>query len=285
MKRFTTDWGAYMKKSNMLKGGTHWLTLIVATALAFSPVASQTSAQTTANKTDKKEILTKARQSYYVLQNEGLKSFQCVIQPDWKQLLAYLMQKPVPADSPLPAKLSAVQYSAVIDEQGSVKLTPSRPAGANFDSELDQIITEGQQVVDGFFKSWVPMLVTGAFPADQDQNYDLSDQPDGYHLVQKVGDASIELILSKEIVLTAMKVTSSTVNVLMLPKYLKTEKGLLLTGVDTDINKGTQIVNFQVQYQTIEGFQLPDKVSYQVTSPSYKASFDLGFTHFLLTKR
>jgi hypothetical protein len=173
----------------------------------------------------------------------------------------------------------------VIDEQGSVKLTPFWPAGSNVDSSLDQIITEGQQVVEGFFKSWIPMLVTGAFPADQDQNYALSDQPDGYHLIQTVGDATVEMILSKEIVLTAMKVNSSTANVLMLPKYSKTEKGLFLTGVDTDINKGTQIVNFQVQYKTVEGFQLPDKVYYQVTSPAYKTSFDLKFTQYQLTKR
>jgi len=272
-----------MRLSKVCAIATSLLLVSFATTFAVRPAVGQ--APTAAPKPDKKEILDKARQSYYVLQNQGLKSFQCVIQPDWKQLLAFLMQKPVPADSPVPAQLSAVQYSAVIDEQGTVKLTPSRPAGANVDSGLDQFITEGQQVVDGFFKSWIPMLVTGAFPADQDQNYELSEQSDGYHLVQKVGDASIELVLSKEIVLTAMKVTSSTANVLMLPKYSKTEKGLLLTGVDTDINKGTQDVNFQVQYQIVEGFQLPDKVSYQVTSPAYKASFDLSFAKYQLAKR
>jgi hypothetical protein len=261
------------------------LLISFAAALAITPAAGQTTPQTTAQKPDKKEILAKARQSYYVLQNEGLKSFQCVIQPNWTQLLAYLSEKPVAANDPLLAKLSAVQYSAVIDEQGSAKVTPVRLAGANADSNLDQIIAQGQQVVDGFFKSWGPMVVTGAFPEEQDQNYDLSDQPDGYHFIQKAGDASIELILTRDVVLTAMKVTSPTANVLMLPKYSKTEKGLLMSGVDTDINKGTQVVNFQVQYQTIEGFQLPGKVSYQVTLPSEKVSFDLSFTQYQLTRR
>jgi hypothetical protein len=261
------------------------LLISFAAAFATTPAAGQTAPQTAAQKPDKKAILGKARQSYYVLQTEGLKSFQCVILPNWKQLLAYLIEKPVTENDPRLAQISSVQYSAVIDEQGSAKVTPVRPAGANADSNLDQIVAQGQQVVDGFFKSWGPMVVTGAFPEEQDQNYDLSDQPDGYHFVQKAGDATIELILTRDVVLTAMKVTSSTANVLMLPKYSKTEKGLLLSGVDTDINKGTQVVNFQVQYQTIDGLQLPGKVSYQVTLPSEKVSFDLNFTQYQLAKR
>ena len=274
-----------MKASNVTKAGLNWLALIVATALAFAPIASRTPAQTSANKPDKKEILVKARQSYYVLRNEGLKSFQCVIQPNWKQLLAYLLEKPVTDNDPRLAQIAAVQYAAVIDEQGSAKVSPVRPAGANIDSSLDEVITGGQQVVDGFFKSWGPMVITGAFPEEQDQNYDLSDQPDGYHLIQKAGDVSIEFILARDIVLTAMKVTSPSTNILMLPKYSKTEKGLLMSGVDTDINKGAQVVNFQVQYQTLEGFRLPGKVSYQVTLPSQKGSFELNFTQYQLTKR
>jgi hypothetical protein len=274
-----------MNTSRMKATAVSCVLVTFAAGFAIAAAASQPALQSAPAATDKNAILQKARQSYYVLQNEGLKSFQCVIQPNWKQLLEYLMQKPLPANDPKLAMLNALQYSAVIDEQGSVKLTPFRPAAANIDSSVDQVIAEGQQVVDGFFKSWIPMSVTGAFPADQDQNYALSDQPDGYHLIQKVGDATVEMILSKEIVLTAMKVTTSTANILMLPKYSKTEKGLLLNSVDTDINKGTQVVNFQVQYKTVEGFQLPDKVSYQVTSPSYKASFDLNFINYQLTKR
>src|ERR1700722_13407865 len=103
-------------------------------ALAGTPAAGQTAPQTAAQKPDKKEILVKARQSYYVLKNQGLKSFQCMIQPSWKQLVEYLTQKPVRADNPELAKLNTVQYSAVIDEQGSAKITPFRPPGADVDS-------------------------------------------------------------------------------------------------------------------------------------------------------
>jgi hypothetical protein len=44
-------------------------------------------------------------------------------------------------------------------------------------------------------------------------------------------------------------------------------------------------VNFEVQYQTVEGFQLPGKVSYQVTFPTQAVSIEMSFSNYQITKK
>jgi type II secretory pathway pseudopilin PulG len=66
---------------------------------------------------------------------------------------------------------------------------------------------------------------------------------------------------------------------------LNVDRGLLLmTGFD-DINSGSQKVSVQIQYQTIEGFQLPSKVSYVVTSSGQTVPMDMYFAKYQLGKR
>ncbi len=86
--------------------------------------------------------------------------------------------------------------------------------------------------------------------------------------------------------LTTLKVTTPSTIVVMNPKYVKTDKGLLLSSVNSDINNGTQKVNFDVQYQTVEGFQLPEKVGYQVALPSSQTvSVEMLFSKYQITKK
>jgi hypothetical protein len=96
---------------------------------------------------------------------------------------------------------------------------------------------------------------------------------------------NIEVLLTKDYVLTTMKSTAPGVVILQKPQYTKTDKGLLMTGLDDDINNGSQKVNIQIQYQTVEGFQLPGKVAYQVTFSGQTVPLDMTFTKYQLTKR
>ncbi len=262
-----------------------YLLLAFAFVLAVPLAAGQNPAQSAAAQPEKKAVLEKARQTYYILENQGVKSFQCIVQPDWKKFMDFMAQKPTPAHDPHLALLGPVQYSVVVDDQGNAKVTPFLATGGTPDSSLDQIVGGAQQMIAGFFQSWDSMVLSSLFAPSEDDNYTLSERPDGYHLAEKAGEQNIDLLLTKDSLLTTMKVTAPGVIILIQPKYTKIEKGLLMTGLDDDINNGSQKVNLQIQYQTVEGFQMPEKVNYQAVFTNQKVEIEMNFTKYQITKR
>src|SRR5258708_13288764 len=49
-----------------------------------------------------KQVIDKARVSYYALKDQGLKTFHCNVEPDWRKFLEGVTKKPAaPADPPL----------------------------------------------------------------------------------------------------------------------------------------------------------------------------------------
>ena len=259
--------------------------MLLAVVFAISPAAGQTPAQPAAKPLDRKTVLEKARRTYYILEDQGLKSFQCIVQPDWKKFMDTEEQKPANGEDPRLALLSPVYYSVAVDNQGDPKITPNRPTGGTPDSSVDQMIAGAQRSVLGFFQTWNSMVLSSLFSPSEEDSYTLSEQPDGFKLAEIAGEQHIEISLTKDYVFTLMHVTAPGVVISIYPKYTKIDKGLLLmTGFDDDINNGSQKVSVQIQYQTIEGFQLPSKVSYQVTFSGQTVPMDLYFTKYQLGK-
>jgi hypothetical protein len=259
--------------------------LLFAVALVLVSAGCKTSAQSETKPADKTQLLLKARQIYYVLQNQGLKSFQCTIQPDWAKFAKYMAQNSTSVDDAKIALVTPVAFTGVVDEQANGTATPILPAGGIIDPSVDQMVGGAKNIIEGFFKSWGSVVVTGIFAPSDDANLTFSEQPDGYHFSQKTGDANVDIVLTRDSLLTSLKVTTTSSVIVMKPKFAKTDKGLLLSSLDSDINNGTQRVNFDVQYQTVEGFQLPEKVSYQVSFPTESVSIEMRFSKYQITKK
>lgn len=273
-----------MSRSNKSTVALSCFTFLLAVALAISPAAGQTPAQPAAKAPDKKTILQKTRQTYYVLEDQGLKSFHCIVQPDWKKFMDSQAENPGTPDPRLPM-LSPVQYSVAVDNQGDPQIAPIRPAGGTPDSSVDGMVAGAQRAILGFFQSWDSMVLSSLFSPSEEDSYTLSDLPAGYKLSEIAGEQHIEISVTKDYLFTLMHVTAPGVVISIIPKFTKTDKGLLLmTAFDDDINNGSQKVSVQIQYQTIEGFQLPSKVSYVVSFSGQTVPMDLYFTKYQLGK-
>jgi len=223
----------------------------------------------------KEELLTKADSTYYFLQNLGLQSFRCTVQPNWAQIIS---------DQGQLALLRDVEYSAVIDDHGVETITAFRTDDAAIDASVSQIVNGVKETIEGFFESWNNMVFLPLFAPAADDSFGFSWDATGYHLTQKTADSDSELTMTKDALVTAMKVVTGGSTISMQPKYTKTEHGLLLTELDShiDSSSGSQLVNFEVEYQLIQGFELPVKVGYQVTLPSQTVSIDIAFADYKL---
>jgi hypothetical protein len=113
----------------------------------------------------------------------------------------------------------------------------------------------------------------------------MEEQGDGYLFKGSGPTEGQEFVLNKDYTLLSMKVVSGGTVVAMTPKFTKIDKGLLLTGIASDINNGAQQIAIQIQYQLIGGFQLPTHVWFRITAPSQAPILiDMEFNKYAVNK-
>jgi hypothetical protein len=247
------------------------ITLLCAVAAAFafaaSPAARPAPGQLSATKVTKREVLQRAHDAYYTLQARGLKSFQVNIEPNWKQFIDDMKKTQAPSEQRM-AVLSLIQCAVTVNGQGEATVTPYSSDGKEIDHIVDDSVGGLKQMVQGFYQTWSAMVFTSVFPDVDDTSFTMQEQVDGYLFTGSGPSAGQEFVLSKDYTLMSMKVVSGGTQVAMTPKYTKIDKGLLLTGISSDINNGAQQIGIQIQYQLISGFQLPTHVWFRITAPS-----------------
>lgn len=107
-----------------------------------------------AQKPDSAEVLRKAEASYYYVQSQGLKAFQCNVQVVLKQ---------PEGDPSKVARLKQIQFSVVVDDQGKATVTPFRSDGGAIDHDLDEMVGGAKQMIEGFLQSWDNFVFLGTF--------------------------------------------------------------------------------------------------------------------------
>jgi hypothetical protein len=280
-----------MSRISQRKSAYSWPALTFAAAISMLLTAGQASSQSVpkqstaangqpnsaAQELNPAEVLRKAETSYYSAQRQGLQAFRCNVQ--------VILKQPEGDPSKL-ARLKQIQYSVVVDDQGKAIVTPFRADGGAIDHDLDEAVGGAQQTIEGFFQSWNNFVFLGIFTPSADKDLaGAAEQPDGFHFTERNGDTNLELVLAEDSLWTMMKMSSPLVIIQMWPKFTRSDNGWLMTSADSDINNGTQKVSFQILYQPIEGFQLPETVEIQVAATNQAISIEMKLSSYQLTKR
>jgi hypothetical protein len=166
-----------------------------------------------------------------------------------------------------------------------VQVAAFLPSGATIDPSLGQMVGGIQQTITGFFQTWNSLVLSALLPAPTDPDLIFSSDADGYHFGKKSQGTSVDLVVTKNALLTEMKVVTPSETVVLKPGYIATDKGLLLTSTSSDLNNGAQKVDFQLQYQEVDGFEMPVMAAYQVTLPNQVVAIDLSLTDYKIVKQ
>lgn len=245
----------------------------------------------TADLPNKKEIITKARQSYYNLRTQGLASYRCDLTPNWDSLLAGTRKKdPASADKAVKT-LSQIHFSMSLDADNKVQITHNQPppaVNAEQASGFDQIFSGMQEMITGFFQTAEIYILGTPFP-EVNSEYQLEDQGGHYLLSYKEGEAAVVVIMDKDLVMSSVTVTTSAYTSTIQPQFLKNSKGLLLTGYmaiykSKSPGEDTQL-NVQVVYQEVNGLQLPQKLNLSGSYGSNPFAVEVGFSGYQITRK
>lgn len=215
-----------------------------------------------ADKSDKKQVIQKARASYYSLQANGLVEFQCDLAPDWNALLQEQRKTNPNAVDQTVQLLGQLRFTVTLGTRGPAKITHTTiaPANAEMTKALEQIYGGMEQMVTGFFDTWKPFMITSPLP-EANSAYQLEEEPNQWSLSYKEGPADVATTMTKDLAISALKVTTAEFNSTLKPQFSASPKGLLLAGYQAEYYgkspAETTKLNVRIGYQEVSGLQLP----------------------------
>jgi hypothetical protein len=212
---------------------------------------------------DRARIVEQARRSYYSLRAVGLDEFQSTVKPNWEVVLRdELKTSPENAQAALKL-LNGLHFSMLLDKDGKVTMSHHADVEPTNDKQREgfaQIYSGMDQAVSGFFATWSMFMLTSPFPPAETE-YQLEDLGRQYRLSYKDGSADVVTLMSKDLIISEVKVTSTEYVSSVRPQFTRTATGLVLSGYSADYQPtsgpGMVKLDVKIQHQPMNGLQLP----------------------------
>jgi hypothetical protein len=212
-------------------------------------------------KTSDKSLLEKTRSLYDSPFLQGLVSFDCAVQFDWKQHFLEVLPSIPPAAVPTINHLQAIQHRVFVNPSGAVVSSiPKAPdlSGIPKATELEQVY---DAMVPGGINAWMPFGRNVILP-DGPTQYSFEKMDSGYKLALNGAGVKANLLLAEDLRIT------SGVRQLPQPTRFSTEfitgpRGFQLRSVKTADTNGpsNEVAEFSYTYQDVDGFQIPAKIT------------------------
>ncbi|HEY6968289.1 MAG TPA: hypothetical protein VJA94_03725 [Candidatus Angelobacter sp.] len=260
-----------------------WISLV----FCFVALPVFSSAQAIANK---QAVLSQARRSYYNLRDEGLKSFQCSITPNWELLLKKESQENPEGVTSAIETLSQLQFTVDLSPDGTVKLKHNELTGQSEQmmAALKQIYGGMEQMTSGFFDTWKLFMLSSPFP-EISSEYQLQAKGPQYLLTYRDGTADVVTTMGKDFAINDVKITTAEFDSTIQPSFTRTPKGFLFTGYEASYGsqkpeEATQL-KVQIEYQPVDGFQMLHKLNLNGSYGGAPFAVELTFSDCRVTKK
>jgi hypothetical protein len=178
-----------------------------------------------------------------------------------------------------------------MDASGNVKVdhsTDAPPPNEQVATGFNQIYSGMDQALSGFFQSWSPFVLTTPFPAVEGE-YQLEDLGGEYKLSYKDGNADVVTRMNKDLLITAVTVNSPEFLSSVKPEFARTPKGFVLTGYSADYQpvsgKGVVQLNVQLEYNEVNGLQLPSRLKLDSVYDGAPTQMELAFAGYKVTTK
>jgi hypothetical protein len=261
-------------KSNLLR---RCLLLFVIGSMAVPAIAGR-------NSQDKQIILRKAADAYYSLKRQGITGFECIGTPNWNKYLEENFQQGEPLAQTFTRRMKIAQAKVSMSEAGAPTADMVLTDGSEIDDSLSDMLGPPGAGFTGFIQAWWPYVYDTPFEGI-DTDAEIKQEGTGYIIRQKQGSSETLLILDKDFVISEMNILLQSGGIQTRPKFTQTPKGLLLTGLESDIKANQQHISISIEYQEIEGLKLPAKVYYKMTAPNQILAVEMAFDKYKLIKK
>ena len=229
---------------------------------------------------DKRQLLRDARQKYYNLKRAGLVEFESNVQPNWDVVLG-------PQTNAATLKLlNAIHFSMTIDSQSTFNMfhrTDDYAANQKAAGALDPIYQGMYDAVSRFISTWSIFMLTSPFP-DPDSQCEIEQTIDQIRFSRKEQNNQVTTVTNNDFRVTEKTVAGEGFTASLKPVLETTATGYILKGYSGDYRTSSDaretLLKVSVDYQEINGLQLPRKVYLETVYEKNPAQIEWLFTDY-----
>ena len=191
------------------------------------------------------------------------------------------------SDDPSLQTLELIKFNVAMSPNGLLSVERSRvPSNGNreTDDTIRMIMDGTEQKLNSFFEAWKPFVLFSVFP-DPSSVYKIEEDQQGYRIHAKDGDLDSTVAMRKDLTVTQISANSKGLSGKTDPEFLKSDRGLLVNKLDSDINGGKVKSTITIQYQDVEGLKLPRTVVYDSVINEENQIIELIFSDYKIKKR
>jgi len=234
---------------------------------------------------DKKQLLRNAQQKYYNLKRAGLVELESNVQPNWDVVLG-------PQSNAATLKLlNAIHFSMAIDSQSTFRMfhrTDDYAANQKAAGALNPIYQGMHDAVSRFISTWSIFTLTSPFP-DPDSEYEIEQTADQIRFSRKEQNNQVTTVTNKDFGVIEITVVGEGFTASLKPVLETTPTGYLLKGYSGDYRTASgardTLLKVSVDYQEINGLQLPRKVYVDTVYEKNPAQIEWLFTDYQVKVR
>jgi hypothetical protein len=233
---------------------------------------------------ERKQIVTRARDAYYNLRRSGLIEFRSNIQPNWELLLAGVDKK-----ASAIKLLDGLHFSVSIDSDSRFRLdhrVDVTPPDQKTADGLGKIVKGVDESVSQFFVTWSLFMLTSPF-AEVETDYEVKESVGEYRFSHKETAGDVLTITDKDFMVTEIRVSGRDFNASLKPVLEKTKKGFILKGFAAGYETGLRStsVKARLEYEELSGLQLLHKVNLDTVYDGVPAQMEWLFTDYQVKVR
>jgi len=254
--------------------------LCLAASLAITPIFAQAPSAPATSSPPANTKLLSARALYYTPTVQGLKSFRCTVDFDWKDFLSRYSGSDVTYDNPLLQYLRTI-HLAVSDDltsDGKLEWTTSAATPEGKEDSVAKMKNGMQQMMVGFFSSWNAYMNGNMVPVP-DSTTTVTDNADGFRLHAASEGTEVTELFDKNLLLTEVHVVQPTSDVYAYPTYNDTPDGRVISAIRSVFRQPPTAppaeLNIRVSYAAVQNFRLPETMNYELKNVG---SFEFKFS-------
>ena len=260
----------------LLRIAVRLIGLFVFLACAVSTCAAQAS---------NREVINKARDSYYNLKRLGLIEFRANVRPNWEVLLKD------ESTSPAGVKLlNGLHFSILFGQGGDIVVNHQ----ADFPPQNDVIakgyrdIFQGvDRAIYGFFQTWNLFMFESPFP-EPDSAYELQDLGASYLLKYAEPKTRVATTFGKDFYIKEIQVSGESFSGAIKPEFKKTDHGNIIVAYNGiylgAAGNGNTDLQVAIQYNEVNGLLVPLKVNVDGTYNGEPVNMEILFSDYKISK-
>ncbi|HEV2577725.1 MAG TPA: hypothetical protein VGU25_11000 [Acidobacteriaceae bacterium] len=221
-----------------------------------------------------------ARALYYTPTAQGLRSFKCTVDFNWKDFLTRYSGSDIKDDNPFLQYLRAVHLSVTdeLNSDGHLEWANAASPPAGKEDAATKMKEGMEQMMTGFFSSWNAYMNGNMVPIP-DATTTITETPDGFRLHATSTGTEVTELYDKNLLLTEAHVVQPSNDVYAYPTYADTPDGRLVSAIRTVFRQPPTAppaeLNITVSYAPVQGFRLPASLAYDLKNVG---SFEFRFS-------